>query len=225
MKKRRRIVRPEPKPGVPSPPLIYSVPETGRVTLRLLSEADSLFCHPQDPRPVACPGEGVCPAGFHDRQPKRFYAYVAAERWRETYGDWLPCVLEITESCFRGMIGRQLRGEVWTFQRGLAQWTRYEVSGEHVDTLDPAKLRRDVALRKVVERCYGTDRILWGVLPNMDVPSPLEASKDAPPKGQSARKATPETRRPNRVLPMRVLERMTPEERTKALNEVNGVES
>ena len=189
MKKRRRIVRPEPKPGVPTPPLIFSVPETGSVTLRLLSEADSLICHPQDPRPVACPGVGVCPAGFHERQPKRFYAYVAAERWREMYEDWLPCVLEITESMFRRMIGRELRGEVWTFQRGLAQWTKYELSGEHVDTIDVTRLRRDITVRKVVERCYGTDLILWGVLPNMDVPPPLEASRDAPPKHLRRRSA------------------------------------
>lgn len=223
MRRKVRVRRPEPKPGEPTVPIVFSVPETGQVTLRFLSEMDTLFAHPGEQRPSACPGAGVCPPSFCHKAGKRFYGYAAAERWRDAYEDWLPCVLEITEGLWRRLVGRRLRGEVWTIWRGPSQWSKKEVTGEHVDTIDDSRLRRDVDVYTVVQRCYGTDQILWGVVPALNVASPLEPSKDLPPLNKRGKKAPPE-RLQSRPCPFKLgdLAKMTPEQRQEAINGTNG---
>lgn len=224
MRKKVRVRRPEPKPGTISPPLLFNVPETGQVTVRFLSEADTMFCHPGSERPIACAGEGVCPPGLHHKSPKRFYGYAAVERWRDQYEDWLPCVLEITESLWRKLQGRRLRGEVWTFCRQASAWSKREVTGEHVDTLDETRLRKDVEVYKVVHRVYGTDQILWGVAPELDVAPALQPTKDKPPINKQGKTAPPERLQARKHVPLRILERMTPEQRQQVLHGADGHE-
>lgn len=217
MSQKRRRVRREPPVGTLSPPEMFSVPETGQVTVRLLSQALTMLQHPGKDRPIACEGPGHCPGTLH-KGPTRFKAYCAAERWRDyPYEDWLPCVLEITEALWRRLHGRRLRGEVWTLYRQLSHWSKKELGGEHVDTVDDTILRRDVNVELVVSRVYGTNCILWGVEPVLDPVPLLEPSKDRPPPQVEGKKVQEEKKAPRVCHRLGDLMKMTPEERQAAL--------
>lgn len=184
MRKKPRIVRPEPPPGSASPPLMFAVPEFGEVHVRLLGEMSSMLQHYNGGKPIACPGEGRCPSAIH-RGDTRWKGYVAAERWRDgKFQDWLPCVLEVTRSLSVLMRGRVLRGETWKLWRAPGLYGKLEVTGEHVDTSDDDGWESPDFWLSVVERVYGTKEILWGVEPPLDDVAPLLPKKSAPPTGR-----------------------------------------
>jgi hypothetical protein len=192
MKKKPRVKRPEPPAGRPSPPELFPVPKFGEVVVRLLGEAKTMIQHPGPTRPIACPGEGDCPRSIH-KSESRFKAYAPAERWRpDPYGDWLPCVLEITECLWRIMRKHELRGTYWKLWRMASAYSQREVTGELVDTTDASRLRLDVDIDTVVYRVYGTNDIHWGVEPPLDPVEPLPPSTDGPPKIMNGKKAQKE---------------------------------
>lgn len=188
MSKKVRSKRPEPPAGRPSPPELFPVPKFGQVVVRLLSEALTMNQHPGKDRPVACPGEERCPRALHAGDT-RFKAYAACERWRpEPYGDWLPCVLEITEALWRIMRKHELRGTYWSLWRLKSEGAPKEVTGELVDEVNADALRKDVDIYVVVHRVYGTNDIHWGVEPLLDPIPPLPPSTDGPPAALRGKK-------------------------------------
>jgi hypothetical protein len=192
MSKKVRPKRPEPPAGRPSPPELFPVPKFGQVVVRLLSEALTMNQHPGKDRPIACPGEERCPKALH-AGATRFKAYAACERWRpEPIGDWLPCVLEITEALWRIMRKHELRGTYWSLWRLKSEGAPKEVTGDLVDEVDADTLRKDVDIYVVVHRVYGTNDIHWGVEPLLDPIPPLPPSTDGPPASLRGKKVQKE---------------------------------
>jgi hypothetical protein len=105
----------------------------------------------------------------------------------------MPEVLEITENLWRSLQGRELRGEVWTVWTQVSRYSKEEVTGEHVDTVNVEALRPCFDPRPTIYRVYRTDTIEFGVdqyLPPVPMLMPM---KSAPPKGHSLGGARPDS--------------------------------
>lgn len=103
-------------PAGPSAVRVQRVEQGTSILCRMLSDSiGGVFTHHVRDRSHYCAGD-ECDRSMH-RSSAVWKGYVAAEVFRKACGDWLPVVLEITESLELDMRGVYARGQVWEVSR------------------------------------------------------------------------------------------------------------
>jgi len=183
----KKVRRPSTDPVNGSVPLeLCPVPETGSITVCLLSAYSGILTHRVRNRPLACPGVEECPQPIH-RGVTIWKGYAAAQLWRpEPHRDWIAVVLEVTERLAEVFGQKGQRGEVWELYRQPGRYSRPECAGRFVEHRDTEALRTDVRIEPVVERVYRARVIQWDCQPLFKPRPQLAPSADRPPPGPAA---------------------------------------
>jgi hypothetical protein len=174
---------PAPVPGSPVAIRIESCPAEGKASVRFLGPYVGTFAHfvKKNVRPVPCVGD-ECPMALHKGR-KIWKGYAPAEYWRGgEYGDWCPCVWEVTENLNEVLDAIPLRGTIWEISRVPGDTGKPEVWGVLVRTDAESDLRPAFDTFPMVSRMYGFLPMQWGVACHIPKRLRLEPSKgEAPP--------------------------------------------
>jgi len=185
MSKSRR--GPAPLPGASVAIRIESCPKEGKAAVRFLGRYFGTFTHHNAKGSVPCPGDnGECPAAAHKAR-KIWKGFAPAEYYRGgQYGDWCPCVWEVTENLNEILDGLTLRGTVWEISRVPGETGKPEVSGVLIATAAERDLRPTFDVFPHVARIYGFRPMQWDVKSHIPPRLRLDPVKgDAPPNVQS----------------------------------------
>jgi hypothetical protein len=174
---------PAPLPGQASAIRIECVPKEGELFVRFLGNYVGVYTHYSKKGPIPCQGEDECPGAVHKTR-KIWKGFAPAEYWRPApYGDYFPCVFEITESLNERMDAIELRGTLWKLFRSPGIHGKPEVSGNQVERDDHDELRPAFDVKPTVQRLMGMLPIIWGVKSHIPPRLILAPSPGSPPPG------------------------------------------
>lgn len=108
-----------------------------------------------------CEGTGcrLCAAG----RPRSWRGYAACERRERDTQSWVPCVVEITESCELDLREHYQRGGVWILERDpLNRKKNGPVVPVYVENLDSKLLPAPFEIIPVLRRLFGVSTIELG---------------------------------------------------------------
>jgi len=156
---------------------IFSVPKTGRATVRFLGNPRGILTHFKKPPSRACPGPEMCKDHFFPQ----WKGYAPVQLWVSEQKHWKPVVLEMTEGLVEVIGHENLRGRCFRVDRQKNDFAGQVCRGVELDGYSPDQLPAPFDVVSAVERMYGTFQIEWDVSPQMFLRSVAEISTDGPP--------------------------------------------
>ena len=159
---------------------VLSVPIEQPIIVRHLGPLRGLLLHWHSGRSKPCEGVDCCPTAIH-RSRTIWRAYGCVEGWNAIARVWTPAVLELTSSGEEFVRGRDLRGEVWLWDREGERSKRAPVVGVLCERTNPAAVRAQWDIEPILLRFFNVRSI------RLDVPNPtppkvfLESVAGEPP--------------------------------------------
>lgn len=159
---------------------ILSVPLDQPIVVRHLGAMRGLLLHWHQGRTRACSGVDSCPTAIHN-QKTVWRAYGPVEGWNQVSRLWTPAVLELTAGGEEYIRGRELRGEVWLWDRAEPRGKRAAVIGVHCETVAVDGLNPAFDVEPILRRFFNETAIRLGI-PNPLAPKIfLNATPGSPP--------------------------------------------